>query len=332
MIDIKVQRYSTEYERVWDEFLGNSINGIFLQSRNFLNYHGKNKFNDMSLLFYEGDNLVAICPGCVEKIDDKKVFISNKGSSYGGIIIGKEYLRIEKISKLIEAFEKFIIKNGVFKCIIKMSMDILCELPQDVVKFCLYYYGYTEYKELNFYIDFNNYNEDIIKNCSKMKKRNIKKALKSEMEFKKLHLEYEIKEFHTILTKNLKKYNVKPVHSVEELMDLKDRLGDGIQFYGAYLGEQMVAGTMLFIFENVKCVHTQYLAYDAEYQQYNSMAFIYYKIIEICIQNGINKLSWGIATEHNGENINWGLANNKEEFGSIHGINSIYEKVFRENE
>ena len=44
------------------------------------------------------------------------------------------------------------------------------------------------------------------------------------------------------------------------------------------------------------------------------------------MEKGFRYLSWGTTTEHGGEEINWNLANNKEEFGSLHSVNSIFEK------
>ena len=43
---------------------------------------------------------------------------------------------------------------------------------------------------------------------------------------------------------------------------------------------------------------------------------------------GYRYLSWGIATEHLGEKINYNLMNNKEEYGSRHILNHVYEKQF----
>lgn len=45
----------------------NSINGTFLQTRRFLNYHSKFRFKDASILFLFNENVVAVCPGCDEQ-------------------------------------------------------------------------------------------------------------------------------------------------------------------------------------------------------------------------------------------------------------------------
>lgn len=326
-VQIKIKQFRTEYEEVWDQFIEKkSINGTFLQERRFLNYHEKGKFEDCSLMFYENDNLVAVCPACVITEEGKREFYSHLGSSYGGIIVEKELLRADKIRCLYENFEEYLKEQGFQKCTLKMSMDLLCVYPQDLIKFILTYYEYREIKELNVYIDFEKYNDDIMSNFSKMKKRNIRKCLQLGMGLQELNTQKEICDFYKILSENLKKYNVKPVHNVSELLDLKSRLGDNIAFYGVYYENMLLAGTMVFIFKKTKCVHTQYLAADPKYAKLNAMSFVYYKMIEMYKKRGFRYLSWGTTTEHGGKSVNWNLANNKEEFGSLHGVNSIFEK------
>lgn len=51
-----------------------------------------------------------------------------------------------------------------------------------------------------------------------------------------LQSEKEIERFHHVLSKNLQKYDTVPVHTVSEMIDLKKRLGEGVIFYGAYMG------------------------------------------------------------------------------------------------
>lgn len=46
----------------------------FLHTRNFLNYHKKGKFEDISLEIYKKNKLVAVCPACL--ITEKKKRLS----------------------------------------------------------------------------------------------------------------------------------------------------------------------------------------------------------------------------------------------------------------
>lgn len=329
MVKLRIERYSTEYEAMWDNFVEETaFNGSFLQEWKFLNYHKDGKFEDCSLLFFLKDKLIAVCPACVEWMGSQKVFFSHKGSTYGGILIGKEWLRMEKISYLFKDFEKYLKEQGFSKCVLKMTMDLLCCYPQEAVKFFLCYSGYKEITELNIYIDYSKYDRSILNNFSKMKRRNVRKCLEMGMQLQPLRTENEVHQFHEILTKNLEKYGIAPVHTAVEMLDLKKRLGKYVEFYGAFLKGKLLAGTMVFIFEKTMCAHTQYLAADPEYAALNPMAFIYYKMAEQYHDRQFRYLSWGTATEHGGKIINWSLANSKEEFGSLHIINSIFEKEF----
>ena len=330
-MEIRVEKFVEQKTEEWDEFVTNdAINGTFLQTRKFLNYHQEGRFEDSSLMFYCKNKLLAVCPACLLYENGAKILGSHMGSSFGGIVYSHEMQRIEKMESLLKCFEGYLREQNITKCILKQTMDLLCKETQGVMEFLMFYYGYIDYKELNFYIDYKEYNKDILQNFSKMKKRNAKKCIQEGFVLKRLEKKEDIEKFHEVLTKNLLKYEKEPVHSVEELLDLQVRFVDNIEFYGAYLEDKLLAGTMVFLFDNAKCAHTQYLASDLDYNRYNPMTFIYYKMAEMFQERGYRYLSWGIATEHLGEGINYSLANTKEEFGSLHIVQHVYEKEIME--
>ena len=323
-----IVEYKKDLENEWDDFvLNKSINGNFLQSRKFLNYHQEGRFEDCSLLFYYKEELVAVCPACVERENEMKIFHSHKGSTYGGIVICKKVYRTEKLLELIEELEIFLKDKNFKKIILKPSMNLLSNPDMDLMEYCLGYLNYEEYKELNIYINYQNYDSNVISNLSKMKQRIIRKCIKENVQLKELSEDCQIKDFHAILEGNLKKYNKKPVHTYEELLDLKNnRFSNEIKFFGAYLDEKLVAGTMVFEFAKYGCAHTQYLAADLSYNKLSPMSFIYYKMAEYYLEKKFRYLSWGISTEDSGRYINMGLTNNKEDYGSEHSLVKIYEK------
>ena len=52
MLNLEIKKYTDDMQEKWDEFVQyQSCNGTFLQTRNFLNYHG-NKFKDTSFAIY----------------------------------------------------------------------------------------------------------------------------------------------------------------------------------------------------------------------------------------------------------------------------------------
>lgn len=296
-----------------------------------MDYHPQGRFEDCSIMFWDKDKLVAVCPACVISEDGKRVFYSHMGSTYGGLVVSEALLRVEKMQKLIESFEAYLKEQNFHKCVLKPTMDLLCKQPQSLLEFLLYFNGYHESKELNLCIDYSEYDKkNVINNFSKMKKRNTQKCIREGLELRKFSTYGEIEKFHAVLAKNLTKYNKTPIHTAEELMELQERLGEDMEFYGAYLDDRLLSGTMVFLFHKALCAHTQYLAADSDYNHLNPMTFIYYKMAELFAQRDYKFLSWGIASGHFGCDINYSLANNKEEFGSVHSVNRVYEKTFTE--
>ena len=69
--------YSPEKESRWDRFvMDESMNGTFLQTRKFLNYHPEGRFSDASFLIEKSGIVVAVVPGCTELLE---YALENKG-------------------------------------------------------------------------------------------------------------------------------------------------------------------------------------------------------------------------------------------------------------
>ena len=317
--------YEDKYEQAWDKFIAdNAVNGTFLQSRNFLNYHPKRKFVDSSCLIFKENKLAAIVPGCVI-YDEKKVFSSHSGSTFGGPVIHKKYYDASNVIDMMKTFESYLLGHGFQKCMLKITPDLFCKEKSDLLQYVLTYYGYNSYSELSTYIDFDDYDKEIRTNLSHGQKENLKYAMKNEMQFKRLESNEAIGDFYAVLAKNLSKFDTKPVHSKEELIDFKNnRLKGIVEFYGVFHDDKIIAGAMLFKFNSL--VHTQYLAADIEYSEYRAMTYLYYNLIDLAQNYGYKKLSWGISTERQGAKLNESLLAFKESFGSKYSLNRGFYK------
>ena len=94
--------YSPELEKRWDRFVMNdSVNGTFLQTRKFLNYHPEGRFTDASFFVEKSGIVVAVVLGC--NVDDK--FVSHQGSTFGGPVISKDFYSGHKILEIIKTIE-----------------------------------------------------------------------------------------------------------------------------------------------------------------------------------------------------------------------------------
>lgn len=328
-MNLSIEKFSAHDEEKWENFIiKNSVNGTFLNSRKFLNYH-KNRFNDHSLFIKKGENIVAIIPACEIVESSKKIFYSHEGSTFGGVVINKNFNDITHIDSIFSLFEHYLKDQSFDKVILKSTPEIFCNNNSSLLDYFCFKYGYENYAELSLYIDFNNYLPIIENNFSASKRRDFKYSLKYNLEFKVLETDAEVDDFYKILMKSLKKHNAKPVHSLEELLDFKNsRLNDVVKFYGVYYEKELIAGSMVFVFNN-SVFHTQYLAANSDYSNYYPMNFLNYNLIREAYLKKFKFFSFGISTEDKGKILNAPLAQFKEGFGAVGSINRTYYKELK---
>ena len=327
----RFEKYDNNQEKEWDRFIEEkSMNGTFLQSRRFLNYHKAGYFHDVSLVIYnEKNNIIALCPACELQKEDKKIFFSHKGSTFGGIIIDKKYYCAKYVMILVEELKEYLKKIGYHEVYLKMTSDIFSQVNNDLFQYAFWRSGFKEIKELSTYIDLTSYKEPILSNFSQGKRTNVHNCEKEGLKIFPLKKDEDIEEFYNILCENLQKYSTKPVHTLEELLEFKNqRLEKECEFFGIYRGKEMIAGSMMFYFEKVLCAHTQYLAARQSYNKLSPMTFMYYNMIIEMKNKGYHYLSWGTATENMGQILNMGLITSKEDYGSFYCNNLTYSIYF----
>ncbi|MCI8377733.1 MAG: GNAT family N-acetyltransferase [Lachnospiraceae bacterium] len=324
----RVERYTASMQKRWDSFvLHDSINGTFLQTRQFIEYHPEGRFLDHSIIFYKGNTIAACILACELEVNGERVFFSHKGTTFGGIIAAHNIYNASSISALMDDFEEYLKDAGIRKVYLKMTPAVFSRGNVDLLDYFLYQRDYMEYDELNYFIKLGRYREDILSQFSSSKRRDYRYSAKNDLIFKELLSSEAIKSFYEILQLNLEKFNAKSVHTYEELLDLKfGRFNENIEFYGVYLGEQMIAGSMVFLFDG-KIMHTQYLSSDKSYLKYFPMDFLVYHLILRAIEKGLEIFTFGICTEQQGKYLNIGLSRFKEGFGTEYCLNKSFEKI-----
>lgn len=323
-----IVQYDSLYEDKWDDFVMRAaVGGTFLQTRRFLNYHPSERFRDASfLLFDEKNHIAAVCPGCVIDHEQGRAFISHKGSTFGGLLVDRKIYKAEKVMQLVETMDAYLKENYDY-CELKLTLDLYSILSLDLLKYCLQYHGYSSYRELNSYIDLEALPGQVALSFDRNKNRNIEKCEKQGLTFRTLQNADEIRGFHSLLTKNLEKYGLKPIHSAEEIEEFRtSRLQNETRFYGVFQGEQMMAAGMMFVFEQTNAIHAQNLSADYTFTEYSPITYLYYKVIEESKKQGFHYLTWGISTENRGKELNVSLMRNKESYGSIHTVNETFYK------
>lgn len=328
LLTLRIEQYNDSFEEKWDKFvLSNSINGTFLQTRSFLNYHPSDRFKDNSLVIFKGNTtIIAVIPACTIYENREKVLYSHLGSTFGGIIINRSFNNIDHINGIMQTLNDYLKEKNFNKIVLKNASDLFSNGNINLLNYFLFKDGFLSYDEVSFYINFKEYKDDLISNFTSSRRRDYKYSLKNNLKFKKLIITEEIELFYQILCNNLKKFDSKPVHSLEELIDFKEnRLKDIVDFYGVYKDNILIAGSMVFKFGK-SVFHTQYLAADQSYLNLYPMNYLDTNLIKIAKEEGFEYFSFGISTENHGKTLNYNLANFKEGFGTTYSLNKTFYK------
>ncbi len=327
-----IQPYTEAHADKWDAFvMQHAMNGTFLQTRRFLNYHPEGRFTDASLMFYNGQEMCAVLPAAAQTVDGKRMLRSHPGSTFGGLIVGPEMLRAPKLVEMTADLDAYARAQGFEACELKLTSDLFSTLPTDALQYALYHAGYTDEVEIAAWLPVaGKTHEELVADYSFNKRYDLKKCDKFGLQLRRIHTQEELKAFYDLLCWNLQKFDAKPVHTLDELVDFhNERLKDEVVFIGVYDAEErMVAGACLFWFAQAKALHTQYLATAPDVKKYVPSTYLYDSVIRTGLELGAEKVSFGTSTHDRGRVLNTGLIQNKEGYGALHSLNRIYTKVY----
>ena len=307
---ITVKRFNNN-SSAWDNFVSSANNGTLFHTRRFLNYHHEGRFNDHSLEFYKKGKLVGVFPAALIESGDQRQLVSHPGASVGSFVVPED-LAFADALEMVEQLVDYSKRENLDGIKLTQPPTIYSKRLSHYIDFALQKNGFLYAKREISSILF--LEKSIDENLSKFKSTHrtaVRKAEKSGVVVKETD---DFASFYEILKKNLSiRHDVKPTHSLDELLHLKELFPDKINLFGAYIEGEMVAGVVNFIAtENV--VLAFYISHDEDFQEVRPINLLFYKIFEWAIQKKYNVFDFGIFTVN--EEPNMGLARFKENFGA----------------
>ncbi len=298
---IRIVRYRPQYERQWDEFIQKSRNCSFLHIRGYMDYHS-HRFQDHSLMIMYNDKLTAVLPA---NAADGTLY-SHQGLTYGGLVSGKKWntrLAVDVIEAIVEA-----LLNSGFKSLVYKPMPYIYGMdPSAEDLYGLFRVGAElSSREISTVVSIQNR-----KTYSRGKKSGLKQAGKYHLTVAESN---DFPEFYRILTQQLlKDYNTAPVHSMEELLLLKERFPNNIRLFTVKQSGTVTAGTV--IYETPVLAHAQYIASNETGRDTHSLDCLFDHLLTSVFEKK-KFFDFGISTEQKGRYLNEGLIRFKEGFGA----------------
>lgn len=307
---ISIVRYTEAYQEQWNRFNASCKNSLFMFDRGFMDYH-KDRFADHSLLFFEEGELTAILP-MSEKED---ILTSHGGLTYGGFLTGSS-MKQHTMNDCFDALITYAREKGFREIIYKAVPHMFHIQPAEEDKYALFRNHARIVKvEASTVVNL----QQPLK-MPKGRKAQISRARREGVVIRELTEPKDFERFIELENQVLsERHGTHAVHTGAELALLHSRFPEQIHLIGALLGEELIAGTVLFEYEQV--VHTQYMAANDAARQIGALDLAVSTVL-----NGYQGkklwLDFGISTEDAGRYLNEGLISQKEGFG---GRTDVYE-------
>lgn len=308
---MEVIKYEKKYLNDWEDFVDCSNNGTIFHTRKFLSYHPADRFKDSSLIFKDQSKIISLLTGSLIKKSNSIMFISHPGASFGGFVY-RDNLSLKQAFELTESLIEWTKENKIDRIVITHSPFVYQKRYNNYIDFAFFRNGFNYLKREVSSVVCLDVNEDDVLSLFKSEARTaVRKAKKMGVAIRESD---EFDKYYHILKNNLAlRHNVKPAHTLEELIKLKKLFPEKVQLIGAHVDDKLVAGVVNF-YCNEKAVLVFYISHDPEYQNYRAVNLLFYEIIKDSIHKGLNYLDFGLFTVN--MDPNWGLGKFKENFGA----------------
>ena len=246
-LELEIERYSAERKDEWNRFVALSKNSTFLFDRDYMDYHA-DRFEDHSLMIYRRGRLFALLPANREG----GTLFSHHGLSYGGLLVSDKATAHDTCLAMA-AVNNRLRDEGFAKVVYKAIPYIYNTIPADeplyaITEVC---HACITARDIASVIAL-----DHQPRMSELRRRGMRKAQAAGVTLRWCD---DLPAFWTLLSDNLReKYNASPVHTLQEIGLLQGRFPDSIRLFAAFVGDEMVAGTLLYVTPQV--VKTQYIS------------------------------------------------------------------------
>lgn len=309
MVDFSLMPYGDNLIAEWDAVVRLSKNGNFLHLRGYMGYHAA-FFDEQSVIVLKRGRAVAVFPA--NRLG--KEIISHGGLTYGGLIYGDELRSVDTLA-IMDLLAAHYRRLGYCLLTYKAIPHIFHRYPAEEDLYALYRLGAALVRrELSTAV----YLPCRLK-LSDSRKNTIRKAEKQGIEVKESIF---FDAFHALLANALLRHGKNPVHSLSELIMLRNRFPAQMRLFGAFQHGKLLAGALIYDFGHV--VHSQYLATSDEGKATGALDLILAHLLDHEFSQR-DYFSFGISTEENGHYLNEGLVFQKEGFGGRAIVHDFYQ-------
>lgn len=309
---IEILRYNPEMKADWDDLVAGARNGTILHLRNFMDYHS-DRFSDHSLVAMRNGTMIAVLPAN----EDDDTLWSHQGLTYGSWIMPSKHIDPSVMLDVMQLTVDYLRAHAFKRMIYKPVPHIYHRYPAEDDLYALWRYGGRLLEcGISATIDLTN-RLHLDRGCRSASNA----AVRSGVEVARSQ---DWEGYWSVLSQVLaERHDTRPVHTIAEMRLLVQRFPDRIRLYTANVGNELVAGVV--IFEVGQVAHAQYIAASEHGRELKALTRLFDWLIDHYAQRGFRYFDFGISTEQHGTVLNRGLVQQKCRLGGRGVLYPIYE-------
>jgi len=323
-----VAPYTENAQCEWDAFVARAANGTFMHTRRFFSYHPPDRFRDHSLAVRTDDGqLVALLPAAETQLGGLRTLQSHPGASYGGLVIG-ETADAVIVDQTVAAIVEYARQREFQQVWMRLSEPIFHRRWCGELDVALFRAGFTIHaREQSSAIRLEGLTDETSQSRFHDSARvNIRRALRDGVTARTSD---DFAGFWRLLHANLEaKYAVAPSHSLEEILRLRELMGDRVELIGGFKDDTLLSGMVLFFLNDVTA-HTMYFGQDYAFKQLRSLHLVVHEAVRHCLRRGCKFLNYGISSVpgSRGLELNEGVYTFKNRLGGEGVVRDILVKA-----
>ena len=299
---LEIIRYDASMAARWNDFARVSRNATFLHQRGYMDYHS-DRFIDCSLIAVHDSKWCALLPACV----DGDTLYSHRGLTYGGWLLPLRHYDATVMVEVMDAAVEWMRTHGLKHLVYKAVPHIYHRYPCEEDLYALFRHHAT-LAEVNI-------STTIDLTCPLPLDRGNKSGANAA---RKAGITVgpsdDWQGYWQLLSSLLdERYGARPVHTLDEMLLLRERFPENIVLHTATLDGELLAGVVMYLSQPV--AHSQYIGASPQGKDSKALTLLFSHLIDEYRQQGYRYFDFGISNEDHGRYLNEGLVRQKSRLG-----------------
>jgi GNAT acetyltransferase-like protein len=307
-----VERFGAAHRAAWDELVQSSKNGTFLFRRDYMEYHA-DRFEDGSLVARQAADKPPLALLAASR--HGATLDSHGGLTYGGWVCDGR-MTASLMLELFDELRRFLQSWGVTLLRYRPVPHVYHRAPAEEDLYALAQHGAQLVRRAPLSVI------DLGRPLTAQVRR-ARGAQKARAHGVECRESDELSEYWTLLATVLREtYDASPVHTLEEISELRNRFPGNIRLFGSYAGDRLVAGVLVFETETV--ARAQYIASSAEGKRVAALDLLF----EHLLRRVYADKRWfdlGTSAGPGVGGLNSGVIEFKESLGARLVVQDVYE-------